>query len=115
MNQINAEAIFRNKAYSYRSRTIVYALLEKIKIVYSLLGLSKLLLNLTSSPTKNLLRVCSGRTHEMSKAARSAKNSNNHNPSNGNCHERNSIQPQYIDIVASQGSGRDNSQTENQL
>ena len=61
MNQINAEAIFRNKAYSYRSRTIVYALLEKIKIVYRLLGLSKLLLNLTSSPTKNLLRVCPGR------------------------------------------------------
>lgn len=115
MNQINAEAIFRNKAYSYRSRTIVYALLEKIKIVYSLLGLSKLLLNLTSSPTKNLLRVCSGRTHEISKAARSAKNSNNHNPSNGNCQERNNIQPQYINIASSQSSGRNSSQTENQL
>ncbi len=115
MNQINAKAIFRNKAYSYRSRTIIYALLKKIKIIYSLLGLSKLLLNLASSPTKNLLRVCSGRTHEISKAARSAKNSNDHNPSNGNCHERNNIQPQYIDILASQGSGRNNSQTENQL
>ena len=115
MNQINAEAIFRNKAYSYRSRTIVYALLEKIKIVYSLLDLSKILLNLMSSLTKNLLHVCSGRTHEIPKAARSAKNSNDHNPSNSNCHERNSIQPQYIDIVASQGSGRNNSQTENQL